>query len=445
MDRSRHDMTGLSGARRTIAAASLGNMLEWYDFTVYALFALYIAAAFFPDPDPASALIQTFLAFGIGFLVRPAGALLLGAYADRHGRKAALTFTIILMAVGTGLIAIAPPAAVIGVGAPLLLLTGRALQGFSAGGEVGGALSFLVEHAPPGRRAEYAAWLQASMAASNLLGAFMAFLLTHLLSPAAMGLWGWRVAFAVGLLIAPLGLWLRRTLDETPEYRLHADARATHLSDVRPLRTFLAAVRQRPSVLLAGIGISILWTSGSYALVIFFPTYAQRTLGFSAGQAFTASLVSNVAMVGACLSGGRLADRIGHRRLLLILAAILCVAPHPLLWIAASTSSTATLTVVQSLLCAAVGLFVGAAPAALSALFPVGIRATGSSIAYNIAVMLFGGFAPAILSWLISRGQPFAPAWYVSVAALLALPALFALHRTRHIEPSGLAPAGIAS
>ncbi|MBC2664028.1 MFS transporter [Novosphingobium flavum] len=413
--------SGLVGLRAALAAAA-GNLLEWYDFTVYAYFAILIGKAFFPGADATTALVQAFLTFGLGFLVRPAGAVLMGAYADRHGRKAALTATILLMAAGTLVIALAPPASAIGIGAPLLLVAGRSLQGFSAGGEVGGALTFMVEHAPPGRRGLYASLLQASMAGSNVLGSLVGFALTSLLAPAELAAWGWRVAFLIGVLIAPVGLWLRRTLGETPEFS------ALAASAPRPsLSAAARAAFARPGRLLAATGLSTLWTAGSYALAIYFPIYVQAVGKASPRSAFAASLTGSVVLVFACLAGGRLADRIDRRLLLTAVAVMLAVVPHFLLRGALASPDLATLTLVQSAICLMVGLFNGAAPSALAALFPVGSRASGTSVGYNLAVMLFGGFAPTILTWLIGRGLVFAPAWYVSAAALLSLPALFVL------------------
>jgi MHS family proline/betaine transporter-like MFS transporter len=201
-------------------------MLEWYDFTVYALFAAYVARNFFPPGEDAAAnLLKAFLAFGLGFVVRPLGAVLIGNYGDRAGRKASLTLTILLMAVGTGTIAFAPTYAAIGLGAPLLLLVGRVLQGFSAGGEVGGATAFLAENAPPERRGVVTSWLEASMGMANILGALAAFSVTALLSAEQVLAWGWRVPFLFGLLILPAGLWLRRTLHETDSFQAEAERR----------------------------------------------------------------------------------------------------------------------------------------------------------------------------------------------------------------------------
>src|ERR1700685_1733784 len=194
-----------SGAVKTraIVATSIGNMLEWYDFTVYALFAGYIAGNFFPSHDANTRLLETFLVFGLGFVVRPLGAVLIGNFGDRAGRKAALTLTILLMAAGTGVIAFSPTYASIGAGAPLLLLLGRVLQGFSAGGEVGGATAFLLESADPAQRGRVASWLEASMGMANILGALAAFSVTAILTASQVQAWGWRIPFVFGLLIAP--------------------------------------------------------------------------------------------------------------------------------------------------------------------------------------------------------------------------------------------------
>src|ERR1700677_1331731 len=208
-----------TGGTRAILAASLGNLLEWYDFAVYALFAIYIGANFFPQQDPGAGLVNAFLFFGFGFVIRPLGAVLIGIYGDRAGRKAALTATILIMACGTLIIAAAPTYAAIGLGAPLVLLAGRVLQGFSAGGEIGNAAAFLVEHAPPARKALFAAWLQASMGMSNILGALVAFTITALLPQSEIVRWAWRVPFFIGLAIVPMGVYLRRTLEETPVFR----------------------------------------------------------------------------------------------------------------------------------------------------------------------------------------------------------------------------------
>ncbi|SFC77610.1 MFS transporter, MHS family, proline/betaine transporter [Polaromonas sp. OV174] len=409
--------------RKAVIAASAGNALEWYDFTVYALFAVYIGQNFFQNEDPTVQLMGSFMAFGLGFVVRPLGALVLGAYGDRVGRKAALTMTIMLMALGTLLIAIAPPYAAIGVGAPLLIVCGRVLQGFSAGGEVGGATAFLVEHAPVEKKGQYASWLQASMGISNLLAALVATVVTTLLTVEQVGEWGWRIPFILGLAIAPVGLWMRRSLDETPHFRMEQERQKREGAPKKsPL---LQVLRDCPKELLVGTGLSILWAVAPYSLIIFMPIYAQKTMGFASSQAFLAALIGNLFLIAGCVFSGTLSDKIGRRRMLNCGALLLLVGVYPLMmWLQAS-HTTLTLIVVQSMFCAMVSMFVGAAPAALSEIFPTHVRSSGMSLSYNTAVTIFGGFAPAILTWVTyAMGVAFAPALYVMGASLLALVAI---------------------
>jgi MHS family proline/betaine transporter-like MFS transporter len=419
-------------------------MLEWYDFTVYALFAGYIAANFFPGDGPDARLVKTFLFFGLGFVARPLGAMLIGNFGDRAGRKAALTLTILLMAAGTGVIAFSPTYATIGVGAPILLLLGRVLQGFSAGGEVGGATAYLLETGDPQQRGRVASWLEASMGMANMLGALAAFLVTTLLSEAEVGAWGWRLPFIFGLAIAPVGLYLRRTLDETEEFRAEAALRRDEPARNRvPL---LEIFRHHGQTLLIGFLVAVLWAVAVYVLMIFLPTYVQRpdTFHFTAKQAFGASLIGNVPFVIGCVWFGSLSDRIGRRVSLFASATALLVCVLPLfLWLKADPTLP-TLLVVQSTLCILVASFVGVAPAALSEIFPAGVRSTGTSLVYNGAFTLFGGFAPMILTWAKqqSAGSIYAPAWYVMFAAGLALLAIPFLGRAsadrRQLDPAPL-------
>jgi MHS family proline/betaine transporter-like MFS transporter len=413
------ELQGSARGTRAILAASVGNLLEWYDFSVYALFAIYIAANFFPRSDPGLDLVKTFLVFGLGFVIRPLGAVLIGVYGDRAGRKAALTLTILIMAGGTLIIALAPSFALIGIGAPLLLLAGRILQGFSAGGEIGSATAFLVEHAPAAKRGRYAAWLQASMGMSNILGALVAFAIATLLPAAKIVAWGWRIPFLVGLLIVPVGVYLRRTLEETPQFRAESQQHREGPGRATPLALVF---RDYSRSLLVGMGISILWAVAVYVLLIFMPVLAQKAFGFTAAQAFGSSLVGNIVFVCGCFAFGALSDRIGHSRVLAIGVALLLLGVLPLfLWLSAS-KSTATLVLALSAFGVMVSSYTSVAPTALSSLFPTCVRATGVSIVYNAAITVFGGFAPAILSWIGSNaGSVFAPAWYVVLAAVPAL------------------------
>ncbi len=431
----------MPGKTRAIVATSIGNMLEWYDFTVYALFAGYIAGNFFPADDANTRLLKTFLVFGLGFVVRPLGAVLIGNFGDRAGRKAALTLTILLMAAGTGIIAFAPTYASIGFGAPLLLLLGRVLQGFSAGGEVGGATAYLLESAEPQQRGRVASWLEASMGMANMLGALAAFSVTATLSTTQVQAWGWRIPFIFGLLIAPVGLYLRRSLDETEAFQAEALRRARdHTQEKVPL---LEIFRNHRRGLFVGFCVAILWAVAVYVLMIFLPTYVQHpdTFNFSARQAFGASLIGNIPFVIGCLWFGSLSDRIGRRRSLFISAALLLLLVLPLfMWLKASPTLP-TLIVVQCIVCILVASFVGVAPAALSEIFPTGVRSTGTSLVYNGAFTVFGGFAPMILTGLTQRsgGSIYSPAWYVMLAAgvaLFAIPHLGGRGSTALVAPA---------
>ena len=418
---------------RAILAASIGNALEWYDFSVYAFFAIYISRNVFPNQGGAGALINAFLIYGVAFVARPVGAVLLGAYGDRSGRRAALTLSLILMAAGSLCIAVAPPYAVIGLGAPLLILCGRLLQGLSAGGEIGGAVSFLVEHAPPERRGAYAAWLQSSMGVSNILGALTGATLSAALTPEQLSSWGWRVPFVLGLSVAPVGLWLRARLEETPAFEAakrerSAVERGAGARAERPQR-LLTSLRdvfvEQPRALAIAAGISIVWVVGVYTLLLYMPTYVQRSLGFSPSQAFTASVVGNVAMAVGCVLAGRLSDRIGRTLTVRIGTLLLLVGTYPVLAWVVSTRTVTALFVGQTLFCAIVSVFTGSVPAVLAALFPARLRSTGVSLTYNFAAVVFGGFAPAVLTFLTeSTHNTMAPAFYVVGAAAVSLIAL---------------------
>ena len=399
-------------------------MLEWYDFTVYALFVRYIGSNFFPDEsDPSISRVKAFLVFGLAFVVRPLGAVLIGSYGDRAGRKASLTLTILLMAAGTGTIALSPTYAAIGFGAPLLLLFGRVLQGFSAGGEVGGATAFLAENASSEKRGAVTSWLEASMGMANILGALAAFSVTTLLSASAILAWGWRLPFLFGLLILPVGLMLRRTLHETQSFEAEVQRRQAQHAARSPL---VEAFANHKRELAVGFGVSILWAVAVYTLMIFVPTYVQHKFGFSERQGFGASLVGNIFFVVCCALFGAASDSIGRRRALLISALLLLVCVLPLFMLLQAFPTTLTLVCVITAFCVLVASFVGVAPAAISEIFPTGVRSTGTSLVYNAAFTVFGGFAPAILTWFTDRsgGSVFAPAWYVMLGAVVGIAAI---------------------
>lgn len=402
---------------KAVGAAALGNALEWYDFSIFAFFAAYIGQSFFQDGDETSALVKTFLVFGVGFIARPLGALFLGAYGDKIGRKAALTLTFGLMALGTLIIAIAPPFWTIGVGAPILLLVGRLLQGFSAGGEIGGATAYLVESAPANKKATYAAWLQASMGFSNILAALAGWTVSSLFAEQEIREWAWRLPFIFGLLIVPVGLYIRRTLNETEAFLQDS----THKQ--KAYAPLFAVVRQYPLHLFAGILFSILWTVCVYTLIIYMPTYYASPnigLGFQRSDSFLGALLGNIFMVIGCLLSGRIADKIGAYKVLFFATLLLMFGSYPVLAFLHAAPTIENLIIAQSLFCIMVSIFAGTAPAVLANLFPVAVRSTGMAIAYNVAAIFFAGFTPALMAWATTLHH-YAPSFYLALAGSVAL------------------------
>jgi MFS transporter, MHS family, proline/betaine transporter len=421
---------GASGARRAIIAATVGNMLETYDFAVYGFFAIVIARLFFPAGDATVSLLLTVATFGVGFVMRPVGALVLGTYADRRGRKAALSLTILMMAVGTAMIGLVPTYASIGAWAPAIIVLARLIQGFSAGGEIGTATAFLVEHAPDARRGFFASFQQATQAAALLVGSLIGAALTGLLSPAALESWGWRVPFWLGLLIGPVGFYIRHHTQEAEVFRRAADARAGS-----PLTE---ALRRHGRGILTGFGITIAWTVATYFFLIYMPTYAVRELKIAQSAALSANAIGLALLLVLAPCFGALSDRIGRRVLLLGAAGAIVLLTYPLLALLSAAPSAAALTAFQLTFAVLIAAFTGAAPAAMAEVCPPQVRSTGVSIAYNFAVTIFGGFAPFIATWAIAAtGNALAPAWYVTGATALSAVMIFTLYNVRRdgLEP----------
>nr|WP_281172555.1 MFS transporter [Pseudonocardia spinosispora] len=306
-----------------------------------------------------------------------------------------------------------------------MLLVARLLQGFSAGGEIGGAAAFMIEHAPVEKRARYAAWLQASMGISNLMSAVVGLTITTVFTSSQVSDWAWRIPFVIGLLIIPVGFYTRRRL---PEPEAFSRAAAARENDRDPLRRLLT---EHLATLVTGFLFSVLWTVAVYAFVIYLPTYYISPavgLGFTAQQAFLATVVGNIVLIVGCLMVGRLADRIGARRIVVASSVTMLVLPVLcLMWLHAQPS-TIVLLVVHCLLSANVAAFVGVAPATLPMAFPVAVRSTGLALSYNIASIFFAGFTPALMTWATARFTVLAPAVWVAFGALVCLvsvPALF--------------------
>lgn len=423
--------------RQQIVAAAIGNTLEWYDFIVYGFLASVIATLFFPAGSPGTSLLAAMATFGVGFFMRPVGGILLGIYADRRGRKAAMQAIIMLMTVATAIITFAPTWQSAGLLAPALIVLARMLQGFATGGEYASATAFLVECAPPHRKGLYGSWQLFGQCLAVLLGAGAGTLVLSQLSPAALESWGWRIPFALGLLIGPLGLWIRRHMRESEEFT--AASRRTRVQDRGSLR---GAVRGQGRELLIGMGLVITGTASFYVVQVNMPTFAHARLGLPLEGVLAAQMVAVALMALIIPLAGALSDRVGRRPVLVVGMTLLLVLCWPLYaWLAASPSVTHFL-VAQLILCAVCGLFFGPCPTALVELYPAHNRSTSISLSYNLAVMLFGGFAPFTITWLSTVLDSAAtPAFYLIVATLLGIIAGLAMTETAPAARRAAAPA----
>ncbi len=405
--------------RRAIAAAVVGNVLEWYDFAVYAFMATVIAKRFFPAHDEVSSLLAAFATFGVGFVIRPLGGIVIGRLGDRRGRKAALVLTVVSMAGATVAIGLLPTYDSIGVAAPLLLLVARLVQGFSAGGEWGGSTAFMVEWAPEQRRGLYGSLQQCSVAAGFLLGSAVAAAVSTFLSPQALEDWGWRIPFLLGGLLGPVGMYMRRNIDETPKFRA-ATAQARPTPPAGPWR--LAA---------RAFGFTIVWTVAYYVFLTYMPTFLQKHAHLSRSDALWSNTVGLLVLVAMVPALGHLSDRIGRKPLLLAACAGFALLPVPLFAWLLSSPSFLEVVVIQVIFALTIALFSGPGPAAIAEIFPTRIRSTWMSTGYSLAVALFGGFAPFIATWLVERtGSPLAPTGYVIAAALVSAATIALLPET---------------
>jgi MFS family permease len=412
---------------RQVATAASGNFLEMYDFMVFGFYAPALSKLFFPQGNEFSALMLALSTFGAGFLMRPIGAIILGVFLDKYGRRRGLLLTLGLMAIGTATITVVPSYARIGLAAPLLILIGRLVQGFSAGVEVGGVSVYLYEIAPPARRGFFVAWQSSSQQAAVVFAAVLGIGLSETLSPAAMAAWGWRIPFATGCLLIPFLFIARRRLIETPVFKAR-----TRVPNVTEL---LRGLSGAAGVVTLGMLLTTMTTVSFYLITSYTPTFGTAVLKLSPAAALTVTMCVGLSNFVLLPVMGALSDRIGRHPLLIGATLMSLATSYPaMLWLV-SAPSFERLLVVELWLSLIYATYNGALVVLLSEMMPSDVRTSGSALAYSLATAIFGGFTPAICTYLIhATGNKAMPGMWVSGAALIALVAGLL---SRKLKPTG--------
>ncbi len=408
---------------KTVFRVVSGNFLEMYDFMVYGYYASAIAKAYFPSGNPFVSLMLALSVFGAGFLMRPIGAIVLGAYMDRHGRRKGLIVTLGLMAIGTLLVAAVPGYATIGMLAPILVLTGRLLQGFSAGVELGGVSVYLSEIATKGHRGFYTAWQSGSQQVAVMCAALIGVLMNRVLPAETMSAWGWRVPFLIGCLIVPFLFLLRRSLQETEVFRARRH---------RPsMRAIMDSMLENWRIVLAGMGMVIMTTVSFYMITAYTPTFGQEVLGLSALDTLMVTICVGMSNLIWLPLAGALSDRVGRFPVLVAFTALTICTAYPIMQWLVAAPTFGRLLAVELWLSFLYASYNGAMVVALTEVMPANVRTVGFSLAYSLATTI-GGFTPALSTLLIhATGNKAAPGIWLSVAAACGLLAAFLLYRTR--------------
>jgi MFS family permease len=395
-----------------LVAVVVGNWLEFYDFLVFTFFAVMIGDAFFPGESEIVRLLSALATFGVGFLTRPLGAAIIGAYADRVGRRAALTLTLMLMSVGSGLVGLTPTYAQIGLTAPIILVVARLIQGFSCGGEVGPATTYLLESAPVEKRAAMTAWQGYSQQLAIFMGSLVGVALAVTLSQEQLYAWGWRVPFILGVFIAPVGLYIRRQLPET------IAKHETHRSGAAVLANLM---RHHLRAVFLGVLIICGGTISTYVFN-YMTTYAITTLHLSPTIGTALALTGSLAQI-AGLALGVWADRFGRKPTLIVSRVVFVIIVYPAFIIFTSPTGTAPVIITLNMLQTVIfGVGTGGSYAFLTEAFPKSVRSSGLGILYALGVMIFGGTTQFIVAWLISwTKDPMVPAWYQMIANVAAI------------------------
>lgn len=409
---------------KLIVAAGIGNFLEIFDFTVYSFFAAIIGNVFFNSGDPLISLLISVSVFGVGFIMRPLGSIVIGAYADRHGRKAAMLLTIILMAIGSALIGFAPPYTSIGIVAPLLIVLGRLLQGFSAGGEIGAATTLLMESAGRNQRGFFVSWQFIGQGLSSLCGSLLAAGLMFYLSEEAMHSWGWRVPFIFSLIIIPVGLYIRAHINETYE----APA-AAHIDNDHPFKV-LVTQNSRQTVL--GVLFILPVTALMYILIFYMPNYLKTVTNIGNSQAFLVSSYASVIMIALSFVSGFMCDKLEQRKPAAL--AILAVAFVAAYFAFHFVGNMKLFLIFHTVGVGCLGLIMTFSVLMIMEAFEQKIRATATAVIYAFSVSIFGGTAQMIVTLFlkISDSNIMAPFWYLGSALVIGAIALVFFEEKRY-------------
>jgi len=406
----------------TVFRVTSGNFIEMYDFFLFGFYATYISKAFFPSDSEYASLMLTFATFGAGFLMRPLGAIFLGGYIDRIGRRKGLVLTLGIMATGTAMVAFIPSYATIGLLAPLLVLIGRLLQGFSAGVELGGVSVYLSEMATPGHKGFYVSWQSASQQVAIIFSAALGYILNESVSKEVIADWGWRIPFFIGCLIIPIVFQIRRSLQETEEFL----AKKHHPT----FKEIIKSLKINWQLVVAGMMLIVMTTVSFYLITVYTPTFGKSVMKLSIVDSLLITLFVGLSNFIWLPVMGALSDKIGRWPIMALFSGLALFTTYPALNWLVSNPSYEHMLAVELWLSFLYGSYNGATIVALTEIIPIQIRTTGFSLAYSLATALFGGFTPLVSTWLIeTTGDKASPGYWMAMAGGMGLIATALIYR----------------
>ncbi|MDR5822964.1 glycine betaine/L-proline transporter ProP [Caballeronia sp. LZ043] len=425
--------------KRAVGAMALGNAMEWFDFGVYSYIAVVLGQVFFPSSSPSAQLIATFGTFAAAFLVRPIGGMVFGPLGDRIGRQRVLAMTMIMMAAGTFCIGLIPAYTSIGIFAPVLLLLARLVQGFSTGGEYGGAATFIAEFSTDARRGFFGSFLEVGTLVGYILGAGTVALLTALLPHDALLSWGWRVPFMIAGPLGLVGLYIRMKLEETPAFKKEAQAREKDERS-RPKESFVQLLSHQGKPMLQCVGLVLIFNVTDYMALSYLPSYLSATLHFAETRGLLLVLLVMLLMIPMTLCAGHLSDRLGRRPVMMAGCIGLFALSIPALLLV-RTGAPSLVFLGLLMFGALLSTFTGVMPSSLPALFPTRIRYGALAIGFNVSVSLFGGTTPLVTAWLVdATGNLMMPAYYLMAASVIGMMSVFALQESARKPLPGSSP-----